>query len=404
MRHLYEKLIPEKRYKGTYADFPSELIDGVLITEALLKIRLPLQLLPRQMVVGYLPSGPISSVGFTHGVPGSSSLAGVTFLSDRRVRRALLQKHGMKVPEGATFSYESKLEVVKYIRRIGYPVVIKEAMAQELGERGTVVNNAQEFDAVIKRLRVVDERMFSPQADYKNSAYAITGLLPTVTAEDGIELKNEKHRFLIEQHVPGDKVRLIVVHGSVVCALSKPENTGYDGYNLLKMPHRYQHVAEKVMNALPGIRTLCIDIVVDNIAGDVSEQQCCIVEVSERLHLHNVLFPSARLAKKIASSIVENEVSYVKLAAQKKMAFFNRPVTVPCKAKGLVDCDKFKEEVDKFYGAKKSGLVLEWQASDAIKGQMDFVLKGGTSEISSFLNSLSCGHGVSVRPMSIDVF
>lgn len=86
------------------------------------------------------------------------------------------------------------------------------------------------------------------------------------------------------------------------------------------------------------------------------------------------------------------------------MAFFNRSVTTPCKAKGLVDCDKFKEEVDKFYSTKNSGLVLEWQASDAIKGQMDFILKGGTSEVSSFLNSLSCGHGVSVRPMSIDVF
>lgn len=404
MISLYKDYFYKRRYQDRLFKFPAELIDGALVTEALIEAKVPIQLLPRQMVVAYSPSASSTAAGFTHGVPGSSSLAGVTFLADRRVRRALLQKHGVRVPEGATFSYQSKLEVVKYIRRIGYPVVVKEAMAQELGERGIFASNAQELDAAIARLRVIDERHFSSQADYKNSAYAITGLLPTVTTQDGVELKNERHRFLLEEKVPGDKVRLIVLHGSVACALRKSEGEGYHSYSLLKEPQRYQAAVNQVMHALPGITTLCIDVVVDDASGDKPEESCCIVEVNERLHLHNVLFSSPWLAKKLARQVVSIELGLQGERAFSSDLMFKRHIEIPCVAKGLVDSNGFIKEIDKIVSENRVGSRISWKEVNALKGEVSFILKGGLSEASYLLNSVSCGHGIAVRPMSIDVF
>src|SRR5690625_5006925 len=44
-----------------------------------------------------------SDIVFVEGVPPSSTLSGVSYTQERRVRRALLQRRGIPVPRGATF-------------------------------------------------------------------------------------------------------------------------------------------------------------------------------------------------------------------------------------------------------------------------------------------------------------
>ncbi|AQU81875.1 MULTISPECIES: ATP-binding protein [unclassified Halomonas] len=397
--NFIDKFFYAKRSKKAYSKLPAELIDGALVTEGLLERGVDLQFLPRQMIVGRSDRKSTKTVGFTHGVPGSSTLAGVTFLADRRVRRALLQKHGVDVPEGATFSYQSKLDVVKYVRRIGYPLVVKEAMAQTLGENGTIVKNLNELEAEIGRIRVVDESFFNSESDYKNAAYAITGLLPTVQSESGAELKNERHRFLLEKHETGYLVRLIVIHGRVMYAMHRPSGAVQHIYTPLKKPEYFEVVGQQVMNALAGINTLCIDIVVKDIDKEVSGKDYIVVEVNERLHLHDVITIHPWDAKQITNRLVVSELN----AGGINYKNVKSSLELNCLAKGLVDPNEFKAQMIEFIKGGDIEAVVQWGEIEMVKGEVGFELKGGVCDLSYLLNVVSAGLNMPVRPMSIDV-
>lgn len=398
--NFLDKFFYIKKSKKAYSKLPVELIDGALVTEGLLERGGDLQLLPRQMIIGRSDRKSVKTVGFTHGVPGSSTLAGVTFLADRRVRRALLQKHGVNVPEGATFSYQSKLDVVRYVRRIGYPLVVKEAMAQTLGENGAVVENLNELEAEIGRIRVVDESFFNSESDYKNAAYAITGLLPTVQSESGAELKNERHRFLLEKHESGHLVRLIIVHGRVMYAMHKQSADAQSSYSPLKRPEYFEIVAQQVMHALVGVNTLCIDIVVKSLDEEILDRDYVVIEINERLNLHDVILEKPWDAKKIINHLIISELNVNGVAYEDAKSNLN----LSCLAKGLVDPNEFKTQMIDFINKSNVDVVLQWGRIEMIKGEVGFDLKGGVCDLSYLLNVISTGHNMPVRPMSIDVF
>jgi hypothetical protein len=228
------------------------------------------------------PKDPESTVGFSHGVPQATTLAGATYAQDLRVRRAMLVKAGFAVPRGATFSVgRSQVLARKFAKRVGYPVVLKPAIGDNTIEVATNLRNRRELTTAVNYLYTPP----SKREKFTRAAYALTELREPGRV-NGELVAPPGYRFLVEKHVYGKYLRFLVIGDEVRNVLFCPEGPWETEANRIQdltgtTPQNLKDLAVGAARAVPGLAVAAVDIIVADL-DDTAVEHAQVVELSER--------------------------------------------------------------------------------------------------------------------------
>lgn len=197
-------------------------IDWVLNLRSILLACDDVRIYPGQILVSKDSNG--ERLSFVHGVPGASGLASTNFAHDKRKRRALMERAGVPIPKGATFSYGSGKALAKrFAERTGFPLTVKPA----LGDNGV---DAQLGVYSLEALEVALDALAAPPQErphHNKSSYRLMLLDEPERTSEGVRVP-PKYRFLVEKHIEGQLYRFLISAGTVISAL-KCEGSPSDG-------------------------------------------------------------------------------------------------------------------------------------------------------------------------------
>jgi hypothetical protein len=289
------------------------LRDGFEVHAAALERGMNVTLLPRQVLLVGSGNPILGDASFVHGVPQSSTVSGVTYAQDKRVRRALLEKNGFTVPRGATFSIgKSARQAVNFAEGIGFPVVLKPTMGDNtIGVMPSIATRDEMREAIEYLHTPVDIR-----EDFTRASYAMTELRePGI--RDGIAVAPSSYRFLVERQVSGHYVRALVVDGTVRNALHCPSGPWQPEAGFRDVTDElHQSISEYVVRAasvIPGLALAVVDVVVPNLKQSASSKDIFIVEFSERPWLASQWHLNPALSAGLAAEILTFELRGVPL-------------------------------------------------------------------------------------------
>lgn len=362
---------------------PEPLVDGYLITAAMLSRGLDMLCLPRQVTIG---SQENQEVAFTHGVPGSSSLAGVTYAQDRRVRRSLLQRAKIAVPTGATFSYKGTLDRLRYARKVGYPVVVKESIYDTYNELGQVAHNKKQLNAIIAEMRQDTNGGEASAASITRAAYSLTGLLQNEVGEDGQEMRHASHRYLLEKVVAGQLLRILVSHGEALSALQRPKGGMWSGSCVMQQLHpHWCDLAVKAVAAIPHLHTAAVDIVVPEPTVGPENQQGAVIELHERTQFVTYANASLELAKKLASKVLEKEASLQGITLKNEV----KRVKIQLLAENLLHTDTVIPKIENC--CQSIDIAGKLNVTDPVEGIVEGELSGSPEAIAYLIEAIING-------------
>jgi D-alanine-D-alanine ligase-like ATP-grasp enzyme len=283
-------------------DLGAALHDGYEIHAAALRRGLDVMLYPRQVLTaGSRPQD--GELSFVHGIPGSSTQSGVTYAQDKQMRRELQAAAGLPVPAGAGFAIGRELyEAKRFAARIGYPVVVKPRLGDNMVEVLPGLRNEHELTAAIDYLRTAPVR----RPHFTRASYAIT-LLSEPIEEAGQTFVPAGYRFLVERHISGHYLRFLVLHDRVVSAVHAPAGLGYSNRicDVTNQTHpTVSQLAVDAARAVPGLALAAVDIVLADHRKPVTEQRPVIVEFSERPWLEMQRRVSVALSRHLADTIL----------------------------------------------------------------------------------------------------
>ncbi|HEY8452400.1 MAG: hypothetical protein FWJ70_02550 [Micromonosporaceae bacterium] len=284
-------------------DVGPDLHDGYEIHRAALCRGLDVMLYPRQVLTTRAPAGG-AELSFAHGVPGTSTQSGVTFAQDRQMRREMQAAAGLPVPPGATFAVgREEWEAKRFAREIGYPVVVKARIGDNMVEVLPGLRTERDLTAAIRYLRTAPLR----RPHFTRASYAIT-LLHEPVEEDGQTLVPRGYRFLVERHVSGRYLRFLVVEGRVLSVVYAPGGLGRSSLPHREVSHQTHpslaRLAVEAARAVPGLALAAVDIVVADHREPAWRQSPVIVEFSERPWLEMQHRVSPDLSRAIADRIL----------------------------------------------------------------------------------------------------
>lgn len=252
--------------------------DGVEIHKAALRAGFSTRLLPRQVLLVDGPAG--ESTAFTHGIPQYSTLSGVTFTQDLRMRRGLLGKAGLQQPRGATFSIgKSRASIRNYAARLGYPVVVKPALGDSTIDVIRGIRGSTDLEQALNALLVPPEE----RPDSTRAAYGITELRAP-GLRDGRVTVPPGYRVLVEEQLSGRYLRILVLDGEPINVVEFEEDPWGEtqlAETVTDLPRTVLEAVAGVVSALPGLAVSAIDVVVTK-DDDERPQSVCVVDVSER--------------------------------------------------------------------------------------------------------------------------
>lgn len=286
-----------------------ELRDGYEVHRAALARGLNVRLLPRQVMEVSIPGDPRSAVGFSHGVPEATTLAGATYAQDLRMRRAMLQKAGYAVPRGATFSVgRSQALAHRFAKRIGYPVVLKPAVGDNTIEVAANLQDKGDLNGAIKYLYTPP----SQREKFTRAAYGLTELREPGRVNGKI-VAPPGYRFLIEKHVPGQYLRFLIIGQKVANVLYCPngpwESVPDRIQDVTDSTHEsLKDVAVRASRAVQGLAVVALDMVVPDHEVETAVEDAQIVELSERPWLSVQHHYDPVLAARLAGSILNSEL------------------------------------------------------------------------------------------------
>lgn len=285
------------------------LRDGYEVHLAALSRGLNVRLLPRQVMEVSLPGDPSNVVGFVHGVPEATTLAGATYAQDLRMRRAMLQQAGFTVPRGATFSVgRSRILGRKFAQRIGFPVVVKPAVGDNTIEVQSRLRNR-------RQLREAIEYLYTPPSKRKQftrAAYALTELREPGKI-NGKVVAPPGYRFLVEKHVHGQYLRFLVIGGKVrnviYCADGPWKTRRSQMQDVTESTHQsLKDIAAAAARAIHGLAVVALDMVVPDFEAETMREDAQIVEFSERPWLSVQYKYDPQLATRLADEILAMSV------------------------------------------------------------------------------------------------
>lgn len=388
---------------------PAQVQDGLLIHQAVLARGLDVMLLPRQVMLAGAAGKEPGDVSFVHGIPQASTLSGVTYAQDKRVRRALLAKAGLGVPEGATFSYRGINDAQAFVKRVGFPLVLKEAVGENPTEEISGINDEERLLEAVSELRMAPGKRSSAASSMTRSAYALTGLLDMEEDEDGNKLAAPSTRFLVEREVKGTYLRFLVLADEVLAVLhlqggikdGQPAQNGAGGIRCASLvpPRRklwgkprsedvhpgFAEVARKAVRTIPGLALAFVDIVVTDPHAAPEGQHHWIVELSERPRLEVFSRAQAGLGEQLAEKILAYEAGRVGTALQP----VRDRVTVAMRAESVPDVKTFVPLL--VQAARQLDLHGHADVGDPIEGSFDAVVEGPPAVVATLTEAIMGG-------------
>lgn len=395
-------------------DLPAVLQDGLLTHSAILARGLDVLVLPRQVILSGTPGSEPGDVSFVHGIPQASTLSGVTYAQDKRIRRNLQARAGLSIPEGASFSYRGVTDARAYANRIGYPLVLKEAVGENPTEQITGIKNTRQFNRAIRELRMLPGKRSSAASSLTRSAYALTGLLDMEEDEEGNKLAAKATRFLVEREARGTYLRFLLLGDEVVGMLHFPGGAGRGGsegkdteviarrVGFAKEVRRwgligskrweggvhpgFGTIARKALQAVPGLKLGYVDIVVtQDMAVAPEAQQHWIVELSERPRLEVFSRAEEGWGEQLADRIVAFEAERVGVKPEQA----RDRVALQMRAESVPDVNTFVPLLVK--AAKQLGLRGHASIDDPIEGTLDALVEGPPVAVATLAEAIMGG-------------
>lgn len=373
-----------------------DLRDGYEVHRAALARGLNVRLLPRQVMEVSVPGDPTSTVGFSHGVPQTTTLAGATYAQDLRMRRAMLSKAGYTQPRGATFSVgRSRHLAHRFAERVGYPVVLKPAVGDNTIEVATNLRSARDLTNAIQYLYTPP----SKREKFTRAAYALTELREPGRVNGKI-VAPPGYRFLVEKHLRGQYLRFVIIHRQVRNVLFCPDGpweTSVDHMqDVTELTHQsLKDIAVGAASVVPGLSVVALDMIVRDFRKETTGKGARVVELSERpwLSVQHSLDPD--LASELADSTL-------KATLPQALERVRRPIiTSDVLIGGAVDPIALVEELLSQFA--DLGLDGELYISDRALGQIRGGVRGEPGAISWVMERLA-GSGVNgQRAMLIDL-
>lgn len=314
------------------------LHDGCAVTAAALAHGFDLVIYPRQVVTSPAPGpgdgasdqGQGDRMSFYHGLPHASMLSAVTFAQDRRLRRALLERMGLRITPGASFSYRGEKDAARFSGQIGYPQSLKEVNGENLTDQINGIAGPDALHAAIARMRRRHAERINSASSLERSAYATTSLPESEEDEAGNKIASRAVRFLIEAQPEGVYLRLYVLDGTVVAALhfpggKPPMYTPAEGLEAAVAPAVLMHadqpagdagmhvhpgvqrLAVRAVRAVPGLKLAAVDLVVRDPDQPPQAGRWWVAELSERPRLDILHKADPARAADLARRIVMSE-------------------------------------------------------------------------------------------------
>lgn len=325
-------------------------------------------------------------MSFVHGIPGNTGLAPVTYAQDKRMRRAQMERAGIPIPKGATFSlgYGSKL-AARYAKQIGYPITVKPAVGDNGIEGFLNIRNRRGMREALAYL----SQPTTERETFTRASYGLTELRePGI--EDGKVTVPPGYLFIVEKHLVGQYLRFLVVDGEVVSAILcegyPVDRTLSGGREVLSELHpEVVDLAARAGQVIPGVPAVAVDIVIPNPAAPLEGQTYGLVEYSERPYLwvQGVVDPELPLvlSDKIFRSYAD-KLGFTLSAPRDEIELSFDAMAIPDARAGA----KAMEET-----AKKWGFELQVSDVDQLGGSVSGTLSGDALLIAAFADALLDG-------------
>lgn len=358
------------------------LRDGYEVHSAALARGLNVTLLPRQVLEVSSPADPEKRLGFSHGVPQASTLSGVTYAQDLRMRRAILAKAGFAVPKGATFSVgRSKGSARRYAERTGYPVVLKPAVGDNTVEVQSGLQDRADLNRAINYLYTPP----SQREEYVRAAYALTELREPGRV-NGKLVAPPGYRFLIEEHVHGQYLRFLVIDGQVCnvlhCSDGPWKTPDEEIQDVTAQTHQsLKQIAEGTVHAVPGMSVAAVDLIVPDHSAETVVEDAPVVEFSERPWLAVQGRHSPELAARLADEILRFGAADVVRNYEPREA-----VSLDVLIGGAVDPVKMLDVLSVQFEAL--GIIGELVVSDQALGQVSGSVHGAPEVLAWLMETL----------------
>lgn len=364
---------------------PPELTDGWLVHTAALQAGYATLLFPGQAMLLADGGEDVPEGSFVHGVPHQTQLAAATFVQDRRVRRAMLEKEKIPVPRGATFSLGGRIQgALGFAKRLGFPLVLKPMVGDNTIETRVGLKDSLELTEAIDDLRVAPQL----RADYTSASYAFTAI--HTPREDDSTKTRGNYRYLIEDHLHGRYVRFLLVNHKVVSVFESPGGA-WDfteaGREVLGSTHSslLGH-AERTESVFPGLAVTAVDMVLEKgISVPLDSQNCAVVEVSERPWLAMQASVSPEWSLEIARAILAQTVGLSGALREPTPT-----VDLDVRWQGVTDMEGFLGTVREM--ASTAGVTSQVEPEDIVGGIARGRLSGPAATIALFNELAVAGH------------
>lgn len=288
---------------------PLALRDGYEVHRAALAAGLDVVLLPRQVMLVGEGRGTVGRTAFSHGVPQDTTLSGATFAQDKRMRRDLMSKAGYRVVKGATFSVgRSRQAARRYAERLGYPVMVKPAIGDNMSEVIDGIADADQLDDA------VDSYVTPPseRPGHTRAAYGLTELREPGVDEEGRVVVPPGYRFIVEKQPKGEYLRALVLDDEVLAVLHLREGISSTGEAIVEVTETVHpsviDIAAGAAASIPGVLLCTVDLAVPNHTAETPQKRGIIAEYSERpwLGLYDDAAPT--LAERVAERLLRRSV------------------------------------------------------------------------------------------------
>lgn len=357
---------------------PADLRDGYEVLRAALRHGLDVSLYPRQVLMVATADG--EEFAFVHGVPDTSTLAAVTYAQDKRMRRELLQRAGLPVPAGASFAIGREVDRAKrFARSVGYPVVVKPTVGDNLSEILPAANE-KELSRAIEYLR----RPEVERPTFTRTAYALTLLLEP-DEEDGRSVAPAKYQFMVEQRPPGDRLRILLIDGEVSSALRLSNDLAKPAWQDVTedLHQSLRDLAVKAALTVPGLTVVALDLSVADHTRPAGAE-VYIMDFSERPMLATQAAVSEGLAQRLGEQILLSRAAGNGLQPtprEEASVEFTIEGATNAPAAVAAICER----------ANASGLVGHLTVVDQVEGRAEGHIQGDPAEVALLFELLLAG-------------
>ncbi|TLQ01452.1 hypothetical protein FEF26_00260 [Nesterenkonia salmonea] len=201
------------------------------------------------------------------------------------MRRDIVEEAGVPVPRARSFSLKRGASHAKvFAASIGYPVVVKPMLGESTVEVMPDIRDEEQLEQAIEYLRKVP----TSREDFTTASYAFTQLL-TPRSSSSTRTRGT-YRFMVEERVSGQYVRLLLAEGRLFSAVLLPHGPWRSNSAAAEVLHEIhpelREFAEEVWRSCPGLSVMSADVVVNNFTESTAVSRPVLVDTSERPWMH----------------------------------------------------------------------------------------------------------------------